>query len=142
MTTTLANNGEPVMNLTGLSTQNSVYNGNPVRIDLGVIAPLDFSGIMVTAQTSNPVSDPNGITVCFGFCHEEVAPSVGAQRLQARVKTIVCNLASASGYGNTRDFASNKETLAGRYLYVWWETGGGGDVGATIDLKVWVQYLK
>ncbi len=142
MTTTLANNGQPVMSLTGLSLQNAVYNANPVRVDLGVIAPLDFSGIMVTAQTVNPTNSSTALTLCFAFCHEEIAPSVAPPRLHSRAKTITCSLITATGYGDTRDFVSNKETLAGRYLYVWWETAGGGNPADLVDLTVWVQYLK
>lgn len=142
MTTTQANNGQPVMNYTGLSLENSVYTGNPVRVDLGANAPLEYSGIMVTAQTYNPTNSAAGMTVCFGFAHDEVTPANGAQRLQARVKTIVCSLITATGYGDTRDFASGKEPIGGRYLYLWWETSGGGDPADLVDLKVWVQYLK
>ncbi|MCD6050543.1 MAG: hypothetical protein K0Q55_1946 [Verrucomicrobia bacterium] len=142
MTTTQANNGQPVLSLTAASTENPVYNGNPVRFDLGATAPLEYGGIMVTAQTSNPQGSPTSISVCFGFCHEEVAAGVGAQRLQARVKTIVCNLGGASGFGDTRDYASGKEPIGGRYLYIWWETGGSGGASDAIDIKAWVQFLK
>lgn len=142
MTTTQANNGQPVMNLTALSLESAVYNGNPVRVDLGAAAPLEYGGIMVTAQTYNPANSTTGMTVCFGFCHEELAPAVAAERLQSRVKTITCSLITATGYGDTRDFASAKEPVGGRYLYIWWETPGGGNPSDTVDLNVWVQFLK
>lgn len=132
----------PVLDLADVDLESAEYGGDPAVVDLTQIAEFAFEGIVVHARTTDKQGTPGSINVNFAFAHEEITPLTAAPaELYTRKTQITCVLGDQTGSGSTRQFASARVPISGRYLYVWWETPGG-TAGDTIDLKVWAQAVK
>ena len=136
---TLLNNGAPLIDKPAVDLSISWYIGNPAMIDLG--DKILDGGIIIIARTSNTQGTPTAIKVRYAFCHEalQVNDNLPGQ-LNTRSGALVCTLATGTGQGPTRDHASPRQPIGGRYLAVWWETDGGQG-GDQTDLKVWAQLV-
>lgn len=138
----LLNNGDPLLSQAGVDLETETPNLHGVRLDLGEDAPLNFGGLVVMAQTSNVQQTPTAVKVHFAFSHRALDAATAPERLQTRETSITCNLAAGTGLGGTREHASARVPITGRYLYAWLSSPSAGTAGDAVDVEVHAGLIK